>query len=91
MDFQGFKEILEQKFEMPFELLEYKYMPYHFGSGMVAYRVNGYNIRLTYDGRDNLLTIERSNHHEKYTECNWHKVFEQTGLGVDNFMNVLFV
>jgi len=48
--------------------------------GTLVYSVNGYNVRFTYNGRDNLLTCERSNVHEKYPNCNWMSVFDSNGL-----------
>jgi hypothetical protein len=89
MDFQNFKNQLEQRLTVPFELLEFNYSPYLFGSGFLAYRINGHNFKFVYDGRDNNLNIYRSNHHEKYTESTWLGVFEQRGLDVDNFLNLL--
>jgi len=82
MDFQQFKNGLEGllKEKAEFELQEFQYFPYCFGHGTLAYRIKGYNVRFTYDGRDNLLTCERSNFHEKYTKCSWTILFKSEGL-----------
>jgi len=85
MDFQQFKNDIESKLkgETAFELQEFRYLPYAFGHGILVYRIKGYIFRFTYDGRDNLLTCERSNSHEKYPHCNWTVLFENSGLVLD--------
>lgn len=91
MDFQEFKGILENnlKVKFTFELLEYHYLLYLMGSGVLAYRINGFVFRFTYDGKDSILTIEKSNYHDKYKECNWTKIYEQSGLNVDSIIKIL--
>ena len=92
MPFQEFKNSLEKKLntKTKFELLEFHYQPYHFGSGVLAYKINGINYRFSFNGKDNLLSIEQSKSHEKYSDSNWTIVFEQRGLDVNNFIDVLF-
>ncbi|MEO6849333.1 MAG: hypothetical protein ABI203_10965 [Mucilaginibacter sp.] len=85
MDFQQFKIDIEGKLKdkVDFDLQEFRYLPYAFGNGLLAYRIKGYIFRFTHDGRDNLLTCERSNSHEKYPHCNWTILFENSGLALD--------
>lgn len=82
MDFQQFKNDIEEglKEKVAFALQEFRYLPFDFGHGTLAYRINGYVIRFTYNGRDNLLTCERGNSHQNYPDCNWTILFENKGL-----------
>ncbi|NNU34585.1 hypothetical protein HK413_11745 [Mucilaginibacter sp. S1162] len=82
MNFQQFKNEIEEKliYKSTFELQEFSYLPYVFGHGIVVYRVSGHIFRFSYDGKDNLLTCERSNVHEKYPKCNWTTLFQISGL-----------
>ncbi len=82
MTLQEFKYDFENKLKdkIVFDLHEFHYLPYAFGHGILAYRINGYNYKFIYDGRDNTLTCERSNRHEKYANSKWDKQFEQIGL-----------
>jgi hypothetical protein len=89
MNFQEFKNSLEDKLTVAFELLEYHYIPYAFGSGYAAYRINGYNYLITYDGRDNLITLKRSNHHEKYPDSNWIEIFEHQDLEIEGILKAI--
>jgi hypothetical protein len=85
MNLQEFKDDLEHKLkdQVDFDLLEFHFLSYSFGCGTLTYRIHGYNYKFTYDGKDNLLTCERSNNHEKYPNCNWNKIFEKSELVVD--------
>ncbi|MFY0591001.1 hypothetical protein [Roseivirga sp.] len=68
MNFEEFRIDIEHKLNSiaRFELLEFRYEPYHFGNGLLAYRISGRNHRLIYDARENHLTWECSEPHEKY-------------------------
>lgn len=91
MNFQTFKDNLEEKLKdkITFELLEFQYTPYSFGSGRLAYRINGYNYRLTYDGKENELTCEQSKPHEKYFGCSWTKVLTLQNLDIEKIERIL--
>lgn len=92
MNFQTFKDTLEEnlKDKISFELLEFQYMPYSFGSGLLAYRINGYNYRLLYDGKENELTCEQSKAHDKYFgNLNWTKILTQQNLDTDNIEKII--
>lgn len=84
MKFEEFRIQLEEELinQTSFELQEYCYQPFSFGNGQLAYRIQGVNFRLTYDGRDNQLTIEASQRHQKYSEANWHTVTTLDGLTI---------
>ena len=71
-----FEKNIKQNFEI--ELLELHYIPYSFGSGTKAYRINGRNIKIIFDGRDGLLETLISGHHEKYSSSNWTTTFNGT-------------
>jgi len=57
------------------ELLETNYSVYSFGSGFSAYKITGITFMIIYDGRDNLIYLKRSKHHEKYPNCSWIEIF----------------
>jgi hypothetical protein len=85
MSFEEFRikiELLIQE-QTIFELLEYSYQPYSFGSGKLANRINGKIYLYTYNGRDNLLTLNASMDHEKYPNCAWSFLFKQEGLSIN--------
>lgn len=85
MSFEEFKIKIELLFQerTSFELLDYSYQPYSFGSGKLAYRINGKVYLYTYDGRDNLLTLNASMDHEKYPNCSWPLLLKQEGLSIN--------
>lgn len=58
------------------QLLELHYLAYSFGSGFVAYRINGFNIKFSYDGKDGFLSVAKSSKHAKYSDCNWYKLYD---------------
>ena len=92
MNFQTFKDLLEEHFSVEFEMLEYHYSPYAFGSGYVAYHIKGYNYMIIYDGRDKVTTVKRSNKHENYKDANWTVIsFEQQGLDVETALRAMEV
>lgn len=82
MKFEEFRFRLEEslKDNKPFELQEYTYQPFSFGNGQLAYRIGGINFKLSYDGRDNQLTVEASEPHQKYFGADWHKITTLDGL-----------
>lgn len=88
MSFEEFKIKLELLIQdrTSFELLEYSYQPYSFGSGKLAFRNNGRVYLYTYDGRDNLLTLNASKYHEKYPNCAWSLLLKQEGLSINTDM-----
>ena len=57
MNLQEFKDDFEKKLKgnITFELLEFIYQPYLFGSGIIAFRVKGYNYKIIYDGRVTII------------------------------------
>lgn len=79
MDILDFNEIIK-KFELQlksdyeFELQEKSYLPYSFGSGFAAYRIKGNIYRVSFDGRDNIVELEKSEKHQKYPNCNWESL-----------------
>lgn len=66
---------LQLKTNFEFELQEKSYLPYSFGSGIAAYRIKGNIYRLSYDGKDNIVELEKSENHQKYPNCNWKSLF----------------
>jgi hypothetical protein len=52
--------------EFKYELLEMHFVPYSFGAGFVAYRINGRTVKIIFDGKDKLIESKISNWHEKY-------------------------
>jgi hypothetical protein len=66
------------KHEFDFELLELHYLPYAFGSGTKSYKINGRNIKITFDGREGIVGTEISLPHEKYESSNWTNIFNGT-------------
>jgi hypothetical protein len=43
--------------DVQFELLELNYLPYAFGSGTKAYRMKGKNIKIHFDGKENVIEV----------------------------------
>ncbi|MEO8085424.1 MAG: hypothetical protein ABI763_01315 [Bacteroidota bacterium] len=68
--------------DFKFELLEFHYVPYSFGSGMKAYRINGRAVKLVYDGRDYLATLYISEKHITYSRAEWTEIFSGTASGL---------
>jgi len=68
MNFEDFKTDIEEKFISlgEFELMEFHFQPFIFGSGIVTYRIKGRFHKFIYDGRDNLVTWLVSKEHQKY-------------------------
>jgi hypothetical protein len=61
--------------EFRFEILEFSHMPHAFGSGMKAYRINGRNVKINFDGKDSMIEILISPKHDKYPTKNWTSIF----------------
>lgn len=68
MNFEDFKTGIEKKFNSlgEFELIEFHFQPFIFGSGIVTYRIKGRFHKFIYDGRDNFVTWLVSKEHLKY-------------------------
>lgn len=73
MNFEDFRTQLETELRtvVKFELQEFIYQPHAFGSGLLGYRINGKCFKLTFDGRDQQLSLESSEPHEKYFGATW--------------------
>lgn len=58
MNFEDFRKDIESRLisKIEFELQEFNFLPYSFGSGLLAYRINGQNHKFIFDGRENELT-----------------------------------
>jgi hypothetical protein len=84
MNFEEFRNDIEKKLNsiVRFELLEFHYEPCRFESGLLAYRILGRNHRLVYDGRENELTWERSEAHEKYFGAKFSMLKKFDGLNL---------
>lgn len=76
MNFEDFRQGLEMLIEQidSFDLQEYSYQPYSFGSGMIAFRFRGTNYKLEHDGREKDVLISESCPHEKYFGANFRGV-----------------
>lgn len=70
MTFEEFRIDIESKLQKisKFELLEYHYIPFSFGSGLLVFRIKGHNHKFVFEGRDNELTWFVSKPHNKYLE-----------------------
>src|SRR6476659_5933428 len=77
MDFLELRTQFESKLNntFKFERLELHYMPYSFGTGIIAYRIKGRLIRIIYNGRDNEIEVYSSKPHEKYPNASWAIIF----------------
>jgi len=75
MDFLELKEQFETKLAGNFELLEFHYIPYSFGSGLTAYRIRGRIVKIIYDGKDNQVELVVSANHDKYPDASWTTIF----------------
>ena len=86
MDFEDFKKDIESRLisKIEFELQEYNFMPYSFGSGLLAYRINGQNHKFVFDGRENELTWLKSKPHKKYYESEFTEFEKFDGLTISD-------
>lgn len=90
MTFLEIKNKFEDEINQSFELLEMHYAPCAFGSGMIAYRVNGIIIKMIYDGKENEVQLLRAKEARKYsTSLSW--VILYTGLPADLFTDQALV
>lgn len=82
MNFLKFKSDLEPNLPNEFELLEFSYLPYSFGSGTLAYKIKGACVLFVYDGKEDMLEIKRSKECQKYPDCAWQsiKILKNPGL-----------
>lgn len=82
MSFDDFRQDIESKIASiaEFELQEYHYEPYSFGSGLLAYRIKGQNHKFVFDGRDNELTWFVSEPHQKYYGADFKEILRKDGL-----------
>ncbi|MGB6034720.1 MAG: hypothetical protein WBG42_00530 [Cryomorphaceae bacterium] len=82
MSFDDFKKDVETKNGSitKYELQEYHFEPYSFGSGRLGYRIKGKNHKFVFDGRDNRLTWLVSGPQKKYFEANFTEIFSKDGL-----------
>ena len=85
MNLQDFKAELEQALisKMRFELLEFHYLGYSYGHGYIAYRIKGFVYVFVYDGRENLLIVQKSHSHSVYPSETMEKIYEQKGLSIE--------
>ncbi|MBN8672216.1 MAG: hypothetical protein J0L80_16145 [Chitinophagales bacterium] len=71
----AFEDWLKRRY-ITYELLELYSTPYSFGSGFIAYKANGRNTKIVFDGRDNIVSIYVSPPHHKYPTNEWDLRFE---------------
>jgi hypothetical protein len=79
MNFDGFRKDIETKIKSiaEFELQEYHYQPYSFGSGVLVYRIQGQHHKFVFDGRDSELTWYVSKPHQKYFEADFKEILRK--------------
>lgn len=82
MNFENFRADLESKLNSiaEFELIEFHYLHYCFGNGILAYRIKGRIHKFVYDGRDNFLTWLISKEHQKYSDAKLTEYSKFSGL-----------
>jgi len=86
MTFLEIKNKFEHEINQSLELLEMNYAPYAFGSGMIAYRINGIIIKIIYDGKENQVQLLRAKEARKYsTSLSW--VILYVGVPADLFIH----
>jgi hypothetical protein len=73
MKFTELTAFIESSFEI--DLLELQYYPYTFGSGVVVYRIKGSNVKLVYDGKEDVLSVYKTEKHVKYPTDNWTSIY----------------
>ena len=85
MNFEDFKKDIENKLERftAFELQEFHFLPYTFGSGTLSYKIKGRNHKFIFDGRENELTWYVSKPHQKYFGGDFSEVLRVEGLIID--------
>ena len=82
MNFENFRIDLETKLNSiaEFELMEFHYLHYCFGSGILAYRIKGRIHKFVYDGQYNILTWLISKENQKYSDAKFTEYFKFSGL-----------
>ena len=82
MNFENFRADLETKLYsiVEFELIEFHYLNYCFGNGILAFRIKGRIHKFIYDGRDNILTWLISKEHQKYSSVKLTEYCKFSGL-----------
>ena len=80
MEILDFKNVVSNfesqlKTEFEFEVQEKNYSAYSFGSGLAAYKIKGKMFRLIFDGKDNIVALEKSDSHQSYPNCTWESLF----------------
>ena len=80
MNFEEFRHDLENKLKAIYriELIEFHFQPLSFGSGVLAYRIEGKIHKFIFDGRDNQLSWLISQKHQNYVFENFStiKIFD---------------
>jgi hypothetical protein len=91
MTFEEFRIDIENKLNSiaELELHEYHYEPYSFGSGILAYRIEGQNHKFVFDGRENELTWFVSKPHQNYFGANFTEILrkDKLELSMDELRN----
>jgi hypothetical protein len=77
MNFLEFKDQLENEIakNYKFDMLELRYMPYAFGSGLTVYRISGKIVKIVFDGKNNQFDIMISQPHAKYPNAPLLSIF----------------
>ncbi len=70
---------------------EFHYLPYSFGSGLLAFRVKGDIYKITYDGRFKILTVSKSVVHEIYPASKWTIISELNSLNDETIDEILAI
>ena len=83
MNFLDIKERFEINLTNKFDLLELQYIPYSFGSGLIAYNINGRIVKIIHEGREGQIELMVSEKHAKYPEAKLTTIF--TGVHVEFF------
>jgi hypothetical protein len=85
MNFEDFKKDIENKLAKitDFELQEFHFEAYDFGSGTLSYRIKGRNHKFTFDGRENKLTWNVSKPHQKYSGAIFSELLQLEGLIIE--------
>ena len=70
MNLEDFRKNIELKLSSitEFELQEFHFLPYTFGSGFIVYRIKGYFHKFIFDGRECELTWLISKQQHKYSD-----------------------
>jgi len=66
MNLLELKEQFENNLTTGFELQELQYVAYAFGSGWMLYRFSGRNIKVMYDGKDEIVQVSISAKNDKF-------------------------